>query len=106
MLHWPKKSLVMPFYYINFDQNRPPYKPPIFVLCAQWRLDLHPHSFVVNIFEDCISKISKFFHSLSSTHYDNIHPKIGEVGQRQQKSFFKAQKQKKMNKDTREKILF
>ena len=25
MLHWPKKSLVMPFYYINFDQNRPPY---------------------------------------------------------------------------------
>ena len=26
MLHWPKKSLVMPFYYINFDQNGPPYK--------------------------------------------------------------------------------
>ena len=25
MLHWPKKSLVMPFYYINFDQNGPPY---------------------------------------------------------------------------------
>ena len=24
MLHWPKKSLVMPFYYINFDQNGPP----------------------------------------------------------------------------------
>ena len=47
-----------------------------------------------------------FFHSLSSTHYDNIHPKIGEVGQREQKSFFKAQKQKKMNKDTREKIFF
>ena len=23
MLHWPKKSLVMPFYYINFDQNGP-----------------------------------------------------------------------------------
>ena len=26
MLHWPKKSLVMPFYYINFDQNGPPYR--------------------------------------------------------------------------------
>ena len=25
MLHWPKNSLVMPFYYINFDQNGPPY---------------------------------------------------------------------------------
>ena len=25
MLHWPKKSLVIPFYYINFDQNGPPY---------------------------------------------------------------------------------
>ena len=25
MLHWPKKSLVMSFYYINFDQNGPPY---------------------------------------------------------------------------------
>ena len=25
MLHWPKKSFVMPFYYINFDQNGPPY---------------------------------------------------------------------------------
>ena len=21
MLHWPKKSFVMPFYYINFDQG-------------------------------------------------------------------------------------
>ena len=28
MLHWPKKSLVMPFYYINFDQNGPPYSWP------------------------------------------------------------------------------
>ena len=28
MLHWPKKSLVMPFYYINFDQNGPPYLSP------------------------------------------------------------------------------
>ena len=27
MLHWPKKSLVMSFYYINFDQNGPPYSP-------------------------------------------------------------------------------
>ena len=26
MLHWPKKSLVMPFYYINFDQNGPPQR--------------------------------------------------------------------------------
>ena len=26
MLHWPKKSLVMPFYYTNFDQNGPPYQ--------------------------------------------------------------------------------
>ena len=25
MLHWPNKSPVMPFYYINFDQNGPPY---------------------------------------------------------------------------------
>ena len=25
MLHRPKKSLVTPFYYINFDQNGPPY---------------------------------------------------------------------------------
>ena len=32
MLHWPKKSLVMPFYYINFDQNGPPY----LILCLQY----------------------------------------------------------------------
>ena len=30
MLHWPKKSLVMSFYYINFDQNGPPY-----ILCVR-----------------------------------------------------------------------
>ena len=35
MLHWPKKSLVMPFYYffyynINFDQNGPLYFTDLF----------------------------------------------------------------------------
>ena len=30
MLHWPKKSLVMPFYYINLDQNGPPYQMMIY----------------------------------------------------------------------------
>ena len=31
MLHWPKKSLVMSFYYINFDQNGPPYEREIVI---------------------------------------------------------------------------
>ena len=42
MLHWPKKSLVMPFYYINFDQNGPPYFTPVFYFskCSNSSLEL------------------------------------------------------------------
>ena len=35
MLHWLKKSLVMLFYHINFDQNGPPYQFASFSAIAQ-----------------------------------------------------------------------
>ena len=42
MLYWPKKSLVMPFYYINFDQNGPPY----FLLSNPMILEAFPKHFL------------------------------------------------------------